>query len=99
MPVGFSFGECPIRIGTMHLLVTESAVLEPRTKQIMERRAHRSQCRAGRGIRHRQVGVALHAHEAHFMPGQHPRIRRSVRLVARTASFEAYGGLLERKGS
>src|ERR1039458_7945161 len=26
MPVGFSFGECPIRIGTMHLLVTDSAV-------------------------------------------------------------------------
>ena len=99
MPVGISFGECPIRIGAMHLLVTESAVLEPRTAQIVDRRTHRSQCRVGRGIRHRQVGVALHAHEAHFMPGQHPWIRRPVRLVARRASFEAHRSVLKRKGS
>src|ERR1035441_9501050 len=33
------------------------------------------------------------------MPGQHARIRRPVRLVARTASFEAHRSMLERKGS
>src|ERR1035437_996237 len=99
MPVGISFGERPIRIGTMHLLVTESAVLEARTAQIMDRRTDRSQCRVGRWTWHRQVGVALHAHEAHFMPGQHSWIGRPMRLVARPAAFEANGSVLERKGS
>src|ERR1019366_6123174 len=33
------------------------------------------------------------------MAGQHPRIRRPVRLVARPASFEAHRSVLERKGS
>src|ERR1035437_9996468 len=98
MPVGISFCECPIRIGTMHLLVAESAVLEARTAQIMNRRTYGAQCRVGRGTWHRQVGVALHAYEAHFMPGQHPWIRRPVRLVARPASFEAHRSVLEWKG-
>src|ERR1039458_5598307 len=99
MPVGFSFGECPIRIGTMHLLVAEGAVLEPWVAQIVDGRAHRPQCRVGRGIGHRQVGVALHAYEAHLMPRQHAGIRRPVRLVAGPASFEAHGSVLEGKGS
>src|ERR1035441_9302176 len=76
MPVGFSFGECPIRIGTMHLLVAEGAVLEPRVAQIVDGRPDRPQCRVGRGIGHRQVGVALHAYEAHLMPSQHAGFRR-----------------------
>src|ERR1039458_10062514 len=99
MPVGFSFGECPIRIGTMHLLVAEGAVLEPRVAQIVDGRSDRPQCRVGRGIGHRQVGVALHAYEAHLMPRQHAGIRRPVRLVAGPASFEAHGSVLEGKGS
>src|ERR1035437_7768623 len=83
----------------MHLLVTKGAVLETRAPQIMDCRPHRSQCRVGSGSGHGQVGMALHAHEAHFMPDQHPRIRRPMRLVAGTASFEAHGSVLERKRS
>ena len=83
----------------MHLLVTEGAVLEARTAQVVERRRHRSQRRVGRRNRHRQVGVALQAHQAHLLPRQHARIRRAVRLMAGAAAFEAHRSVLEGKGS
>src|ERR1035438_5953498 len=73
----------------MHLLVTESAVLEPRAAQIVEGRPDRPQCRVSRGIGHRHVGMALHAHEAHLMAGEHARIGRAVGLCGERVAAAA----------
>jgi len=73
--------------------------LKARTAHVVNRRAHRSQRGVGGRIRHRQVGVALHAQLAHRGTGQHPRIRRAVRLVACGAAFQADGSMLEGEGA
>src|ERR1051326_2961416 len=81
----------------MHLLVAEGAVLEPRRAQIMQRRSDCSQVRVGRRRRDRKVGVTLHANESHFVPRQHPRIGRPMRLMARPAAFGTHRSVLEGK--
>ena len=48
---------------------------------------------------HSHIGVTLQTYKTNFMPGQHPRIRRSMRLVACSAPFQSHGRVLERKGS
>ena len=50
MPVGISFEQVPVHIGTMHLLVAERAVLEPRAAQIVQCRRHRAQRAVGGGV-------------------------------------------------
>ena len=65
----------------MHLLVTEGAVLKTRTADVVNRRTHGPQCCIRRRRGHRQVGMALHADLAYFVPRQHARIRRTVRLL------------------
>src|SRR5271169_4514862 len=81
----------------MHLLMAERAVLEARVAQIVKCRTHRTYSAVGgRGWR-RQIRVALQADKAHFRPGQHPRVRRSVRLMARGAAFQPDRRMLKRK--
>ena len=83
----------------MHLLVTGGAILEPRAAQIVDGGPHCGQCRVSRGIRHRQVGVALHANEAHLRARQHAWIGGPVGLVAGAAAFQSHRGVFEGKGS
>ena len=43
--------------------------------------------------------MTFEAHQANFVPDQHSRISRAVRLMAGGATFEANGGVLEYKWS
>ena len=79
----------------MDLLMTSGAVLEARAAQIMQRRWHSANGAIRRGLRPRQVGMALQADDAYFLTHQHPGIRRPMRLVAGRAAFKAHRSLLE----
>ena len=84
---------------SVNFLVTNRAVLKPRRAQIVKRWRHAAEhlpC-TGSNIRS-YVGVTLQAHKSNFMPGEHPRIRRSVRLVATAAAFQTHGRVLECEG-
>src|SRR5579884_202839 len=48
-------------------------------------------CGSGR----RKIGVTLQADKPNLMAYQHPRIGRSVRLMARRAAFETHWWMLE----
>jgi len=64
----------------------------------VERWWHNAHNRA-RLHRYRQTSVALQTNQPHFLPCQHPRIGRPVRLVACRATFEAYRRVIERERS
>src|SRR5215472_18142084 len=97
MPEEFSFQEVPVDVRAMHLLMTESAVLESRAAQVMECRRHRSQC--GCRYRQRQIGMAFEAYEPHLWPRQHPGVCGSVRLVAGAAAFQVRRRMWEHEGA
>ena len=42
--------------------------------------------------------MTLQADQAHFLPGQHARIGRAVRLMTRAATLKPYGSVFKRKG-
>jgi hypothetical protein len=75
----------------MHLNVTDRTVLDPGTAQIMEG-GRRAAQRAGLGT---DIGVAFQTLQPHLLPGQHARIRRTVRLMTGSAPFHAHRGMLE----
>jgi hypothetical protein len=83
----------------MDLLMTSGAVLEARAAQIMQRRWHGANGAIRRGLRPRQVGMALQADELYRRAGQHPRIYRSVRLVTGAAAFQPHWSVFENKGA
>ena len=79
--------------------MAEGTVLEARIAQVVKRGSHCSQGAVGGGSGRRQVGVAFHADLAHFVARQHTRIRGAVGLMARHATFQAHGSVLEREWS
>ena len=79
--------------------MTSCAVLEARAAQVMQRRWHGANCAIRRGLRPRQVGMALQADELYRRAGEHPRIYRSVRLVTGTAAFQPHWSVFENKGA
>jgi len=84
-------------VATVNLLVTDRAVLKTWRTQIVERRRHHSDHRA-RIVYAGQIGVALQTNQAHFLPYQHARIGRAVRLMTCPATLKPHGGVLKRKG-
>ena len=80
----------------MRFDVAHAAVLICRASEIVEGRGHAADgVRLGRGEPH--VGVTLQAHEPLLMAGEHARIRRAVRLVARFAAFHFHRRMLKSK--
>ena len=87
-------------MAAVNLLMTYRAVLESRRAQIVKGRRNTTKRRPGITRRtHSHIGVTLQTYKTNFMPGQHPRIRRSMRLVTGAAAFQSHGRVLERKGS
>jgi hypothetical protein len=80
----------------MDFLMADCAVLKPRRPQIVEGRRHNAQSRA---CDSRQIGVTLQADQPYFLAGQHPGIRRTVRLVTAPATFKTHHSMLEGKWS
>jgi hypothetical protein len=62
----------------------------------VERRRHNAQ-NSVRLCRYRQIGMALETNQPHFLPDQHSRIGRPMRLVAGSAAFQAHWGVFESK--
>ncbi len=63
----------------------------------MERWRHYSDNRA-RVVYAGQIRVALQTHQAHFLPDQHARVGRTMRLVTRAATLKPHGSVFKRKG-
>jgi hypothetical protein len=71
----------------MHFHVARTAVIEPWAAQIVERRRH-SADRIRRNTRTAHIGVALEADESFLVALQHAWVRRSMRLMASSATFQ-----------
>ena len=63
----------------------------------MERRRYHSANRT-RIVYAGQIRVALQTNEAHFLPNQHARVGRTMRLMTRATTLKPHGNVLERKG-
>src|SRR5690349_5932912 len=98
-PVGISFEQVPVHVGTMHLLVANGAVLEARASQIMQCRRHGTQCAIDGRAGSRKIGVAFHADEPNLRPGEHARIGGTVRLMARRTALQSHGSMFENEGA
>jgi hypothetical protein len=80
----------------VNLLMADCAVPESRRSQVVKSRRHNTHSGA-RFYRYRQIGMALETNQPHFLPDQHPRIGRPVRLVTGRATFESYRSVFEGK--
>ena len=77
--------------------MARAALVKAGTPQVVERRRNAAIRVSGQCRRRSQVGMALEADETLFMPRQHPRIRRPVRLVTGRAAFQFHRRMLERE--
>jgi hypothetical protein len=80
-------------VASVNFLMTDRAVLKPRRAKIVKRGRHVAQCSCLRA----QIGVAFQANKPDLMPGQHTRIRGTVRLMAALTSFKSHGRVLKGK--
>src|SRR5262245_7632120 len=85
----------------MDFLMADRAVPVARRTEVMESRGDYTEsclCRSSRA-RNGQVSMALQTDESDLLPGEHPWIRRSVRLVTARAAFQSHGRVFERERS
>ena len=81
-------------MAAVNLLVADCAVLISRGTQVVKRRRHYAHGRTA-GDGGGKISVTLQADLLHYRPRQHPRIGRSVRLVASCTTLETYRRVLK----
>src|SRR4051794_38359856 len=95
--VQVSSQEVPIHMATVDFLVACGAVAITGRPQIVERR--RSYAKGSLGIRGgcaaRQIGVALQAYEANFLPHQHPWVRGAVWFMTPVTALKTHWCMFE----